>query len=46
MVRALRRAVMAFTAAGVVAAIVRLRSSEPPPSQGGGWRELSGPELR
>lgn len=46
MVRAFRRAVMALTAAGVVAVVVRLRGSVPPPSQGGGWRELSGPDLR
>jgi hypothetical protein len=37
---------MALTAAGVVAVIVRFRGSEAPPSQGGGWRELSGPDLR
>ncbi len=46
MVRTFRRAVMALTAAGAVAAIVRLRGSERPPSQVGGWRELSGPDLR
>ena len=46
MVRAFRRAFMAITAAGVVAAIVRFWGSESPPSQDGGWRELSGPDLR
>lgn len=44
--RALRRAVAALVTAGVVAGILRLRGTGGVPPQGGGWRELTGPELR
>jgi len=44
--RALRRAVVALVTAGVVAAVLRLRGTGGTPPQGGGWRELSGPDLR
>ena len=47
--KAIRRAVVAVVTAGVVAGVLRLRGtgggSGPPPAQGG-WRELSGPDLR
>jgi hypothetical protein len=32
--------------AGLVAAVLRLRGSGGVPPQQGGWRELSGPDLR
>lgn len=46
-VRALRRAVVALGVAGAIASALRLvvRQPERPPSDGG-WRELSGPDLR
>jgi hypothetical protein len=44
--RALRRALLALGAAGVLAAVVRLRGTGGTPPQNGGWRELSGPALR
>jgi hypothetical protein len=44
--RALRRALLALGAAGILAAIVRLRGTGGTPPQNGGWRELSGPDLR
>jgi hypothetical protein len=44
--KALRRALLALGAAGVFAAVVRLRGTGGTPPQGGGWRELSGPDLR
>ncbi len=44
--RALRRAVMAVGVGGIVAAILRLRSSGGLHQREGRWRELSGPELR
>ena len=40
------RAVTALTAAGLVARALRLRGAAPVPSEGGRWRELSGPDLR
>jgi hypothetical protein len=42
----LRRALMALGLAGFVAAVLRLRGSGGVPPQQGGWRELSGPDLR
>ncbi len=42
----LRRALAAVGIAGIVAAILRLRGSGGTPPQTGGWRELSGPDLR
>jgi hypothetical protein len=42
----LRRALVAIGLAGLVAAALRLRGSGGVPPQQGGWRELSGPELR
>ena len=44
--KALRRAVLALGIAGAVAGVLRLRGSGGGPPQSGGWRELSGPELR
>jgi len=44
-VRAFRRALLAFLAAAVFAAVVRLRGRGGVPPQGGGWRELSSTEL-
>ena len=44
--RALRRAILAVLAAGVIGGLIRLRGSGGVPPSGGGWRELSGPELR
>jgi hypothetical protein len=37
---------MALLTAGVVAGVLRLRGTGGVPPQGGGWRELTGPELR
>lgn len=42
----LRRALIAIGLAGLVAAALRLRGSGGTPPQHGGWRELSGPELK
>ena len=44
--RMLRRALVALGIAGIVAGVLRLRGSGGVPPQQGGWRELSGPELR
>ncbi|MGH9306968.1 MAG: hypothetical protein ACRD0I_08830 [Acidimicrobiales bacterium] len=44
--RTLRRALIALGVAGVVAGALRFKGSGGVPSQGGGWRELSGPGLR
>ena len=41
-----RRALLAVAAAAAVAGVLRLRGSGGVPPQGGGWRELSGPDLR
>ena len=41
-----RRTLIAVGLAGLVAAILRLRGSGGVPPQGGGWRELSGNDLR
>ncbi|MDP1821481.1 MAG: hypothetical protein Q8K58_16520 [Acidimicrobiales bacterium] len=42
----LRRAFVALGIAGLVAAVLRIRGTGGTPPQQGGWRELSGPELR
>lgn len=42
----LRRALGALAFALVIAAAIRLRGSGGIPPQKGGWRELSGPDLR
>ncbi|HET6665179.1 MAG TPA: hypothetical protein VFG94_13010 [Acidimicrobiales bacterium] len=42
----LRRALVALGLAGFVAAVLRIRGTGGTPPQGGGWRELSGTELR
>jgi hypothetical protein len=41
-----RRALVAVGVAGIIAAALRLRGTGGLPPQGGGWRELSGPDLR
>ena len=45
-VRSLRRAFLALGVTGLIAAVLRLRGTGGVPPQTGGWRELSGPELR
>ena len=45
-VRTLRRAVLAAGVASLIAGVLRLRGSGGVPPQTGGWRELSGPDLR
>ena len=42
----LRRALVALSLAGLAAAVVRIRGTGGTPPQSGGWRELTGPELR
>lgn len=42
----LRRALVALGIAGLIAAVLRLRGTGGTPPQEGGWRELSGPDLR
>jgi hypothetical protein len=42
----LRRAAMALALAVIATIILRLRGSGGRPPQNGGWRELSGDELR
>jgi hypothetical protein len=42
----LRRALVALGIAGFIAGVLRLRGTGGTPPQDGGWRELSGPELR
>ena len=44
--RLLRRALIAVGIAGLIAAVLRLRGSGGTPPQEGGWRELTGPDLR
>lgn len=47
LVRALRRAVVALSVAGAVASALRLVVRQPRQvATDGGWRELSGPEMR
>ncbi|MGH9177616.1 MAG: hypothetical protein ACRD0N_03555 [Acidimicrobiales bacterium] len=43
----LRRTLLALCGAGLVAGVLRLRGATArPPAPTGGWRELSGPDLR
>jgi hypothetical protein len=42
----LRRALVALGIAGLIAAALRLRGTGGTPPQEGGWRELTGPDLR
>lgn len=42
----LRRALVALGIAGFIAAVLRIRGTGGTPPQQGGWRELSGPELK
>ena len=42
----LRRALVALGVAGVIAAVLRVRGTGGTPPRDGGWRELSGPDLR
>ena len=44
--KALRRIAVALSAAGLLAGLLRLRGTGGTPPQRGGWRELSGPDLR
>jgi hypothetical protein len=44
--KALRRVALALGVSALVAGLLRLRGSGGVPPQGGGWRELSGPDLR
>jgi len=44
--RFLRRALLAIGVTGIIAAGLRLRGTGGVPPQTGGWRELSGPDLR
>ena len=45
MVKNIRRLFVALCGAGIVAGVLRLKGGTPP-SRAGGWRELSGPDLR
>lgn len=40
-----RRALVALGVAGLFAAVLRVRGTGGTPPKGGGWRELSGPDL-
>ena len=44
--RTFRRGALALVLAGIAAAGVRFKRGGPVPLQQGGWRELSGPELK
>ena len=44
--RGLRRAAAAAAIGGLVGLVLRFRGSTEPPLQGGGWRELTGDDLR
>jgi hypothetical protein len=44
--RTLRRAIAALGAAALIAGALRLRGRGGVPPQTGGWRELTGPDLR
>jgi hypothetical protein len=44
--RGLRRAVVAVVLGGLVGLVLRLLGAEQTPPRRGGWRELSGPDLR
>lgn len=46
MMRFLRRFSAAIGIMGIIAAVLRLRGTGGTPPQSGGWRELSGPDLR
>lgn len=43
---AIRRALVAVGLGAFVAAVLRIRGTGGTPPQSGGWRELSGPDLR
>ena len=42
----LRRAVMAVLLGGLVGLVLRMMGADSTPPDRGGWRELSGPDLR
>ena len=44
--KTVRRTVLSLALAGIAAAALKLRGSGEVPPQGGGWRELTGPDLR
>ena len=44
--RGLRRAVVAVVLGGFVGFVLRLLGADTTPPRRGGWRELSGPDLR
>lgn len=44
--KTLRRALVALGLAGIIAAVLRVRGTGGTPPAEGGWRELTGPELR
>ncbi|MFN2607801.1 MAG: hypothetical protein ABR511_07875 [Acidimicrobiales bacterium] len=44
--KTLRRAAFALAMAGLATAALKLKGSGEVPPQGGGWRELTGPDLR
>ena len=44
--KAIRRGVLALVLAGIAGAAVRLQHGGAVPLQQGGWRELTGPELK
>ncbi|MFM7272093.1 MAG: hypothetical protein ACKO2C_10755 [Actinomycetes bacterium] len=44
--RAFRRSLLVVAIAGLAGALVRLRGQGGVPPTSGGWRQLSGPELR
>ncbi|MDP9404287.1 MAG: hypothetical protein M3P85_13385 [Actinomycetota bacterium] len=46
MLKTFRRAMLALSVASAAAAVLRSRRSSGTSSQGGRWRELSGPDLR
>ena len=46
MVKTLRRTLLAACGAGLLAGFLRLRDTRQPEATSGGWRELSGPDLR
>lgn len=46
MIRLVRQASVALGIMGLVALVLRVRGTGDTPPQSGGWRELSGPDLR
>ncbi|MGH9184070.1 MAG: hypothetical protein ACRDZ9_09770 [Acidimicrobiales bacterium] len=44
--RFVRRALLALGVTGLIAAALRVRGTGEVPPRTGGWRELSGPDLR